>query len=157
VSSGDALIVFGGNAAYPRELLQAVGGFDTRVGRKGGSLVSNDEALLWLQVKERGYRAFYHPQILIHHHVQAQRLNQRFVLRRMFWQGVSDEVTQQILQPPTLKGRIARASASARALSLSPRRIRNFLAAAANPALFSARCHYAYKLGRARGLLPLGL
>jgi hypothetical protein len=152
-SSNNDLIVFGGNAAYPKSLLADIGGFDHRVGRKGKSLVSNDETQLWHAIKQRGYQAVYHPEILIHHHVPVARLNQRFLLRRLFWQGVSDVISESINQRPALKSRGARVANLTRTVLMRARRISNFIFAAETSDQFEKRCDYAYKLGTAWGLL----
>jgi glycosyltransferase involved in cell wall biosynthesis len=100
----DSHCLFGGNSAYPRHLLEGVGGFQTNLGRKGNKLLSNEEILLHQQFKQRGYRYYYHPEVAIGHHVPSFRLTKSWVIRRWYWQGVSEAVTAIDLEsPPTLK------------------------------------------------------
>ena len=89
---GDTQWLGGGNCAYPRSLLAEAGGFSTALGRKDKNLLSNEEMLLHREIKSRGYICYYHPEMLIHHHVPAERLTKRWILRRAYWQGVSDAV-----------------------------------------------------------------
>jgi len=88
------------NIAFPKRLLEDMGGFDPRLGRRGSNLLSNDEILIQRQLQSRGYELYYDPSIVVSHHVSASRLNRKWFVRRAFWQGVSDIKMQQILCPP---------------------------------------------------------
>lgn len=86
----------GTNVAYPRELLQRFGGFNTSLGRKGGTLLSNDEKLLNRCLKRHNLQRYYNPEICVQHHVPAERLVKQWFYKRYYWQGVSDEILQYI-------------------------------------------------------------
>lgn len=86
----------GGNVAYPREILRRFGGFNTSLGHKGGTLLSNDEILLSRCLKRHNLWSYYDPEICVQHHVPAERLVRRWFYRRYFWQGVSEEILQYI-------------------------------------------------------------
>jgi hypothetical protein len=90
---GPDRIVFGGNAAYSAGALRAVGGFDVELGRKGAnSLLSNEELSLQRCIDGLGLERWYDPRVRIDHPVHAERVNQRWLLRRAYWQGASDAV-----------------------------------------------------------------
>jgi len=82
----------GCNVAYSREVLQECGGFNVNLGRKGKNLLSNDENLIRQYIDSHGLGIYYDPEILVDHLVPKERLTRRFMLRRHFWQGVSDVV-----------------------------------------------------------------
>jgi len=80
----------GCNVAYNRQVLQECGGFNINLGRKGGNLLSNDENVIRDYIDSRGLGIYYDPEILVKHLVPKERLTRRFMLRRHFWQGISD-------------------------------------------------------------------
>ena len=82
----------GCNVAYSREVLQKCGGFNVNLGRKGKNLLSNDENLIRKYMDSHGLGIYYDPDITVDHLVPKERVTRRFMLRRHFWQGVSDVV-----------------------------------------------------------------
>jgi glycosyltransferase involved in cell wall biosynthesis len=92
----------GCNVAYTRHVLQECGGFNINLGRKGKNLLSNDEHLIRKFIDSHGLGIYYDPEILVQHLVPKERLNRRFMLRRYFWQGISDVVEwhEETLSPP---------------------------------------------------------
>jgi len=82
----------GCNVAYSREVLEECGGFNVNLGRKEKNLLSNDENLIRQYMDSHGLGIYYDPEILVEHAVPKERLTRRFMLRRRFWQGVSDVV-----------------------------------------------------------------
>jgi glycosyltransferase involved in cell wall biosynthesis len=144
--------LFGGNSAYPRHLLESVGGFQTNLGRKGNKLLSNEEILLHQQLKQRGYRYYYHPEVAIRHHVPSFRLTKSWVIRRWYWQGVSDAVTAIHLEsPPTLKRLWMRISAVTNLLR-SPQGLVYLIVPTNNPDRFALKCAISRKIGYIVGL-----
>lgn len=87
----------GGNSFYRRDRLLALGGFDERLGRQGGNLLSGEETQLQKRIEREGGRLFYHPKASIHHHVPADRTRPAWFCRRYFWGGVSDTVMWRTL------------------------------------------------------------
>ena len=86
----------GCNIAYSRETLQKAGGFSTSLGRKGRSLLSNEEYFLERHLQKQNLGIYYDPEICVYHHIPAERLVKRWFYRRYFWQGVSNEILQYI-------------------------------------------------------------
>lgn len=82
----------GCNVAYPLKILQECGGFNTNLGRKGTNLLSNDENLIRSYIRQHNLGIYYDPEICVEHHIPAERLVKRFFYRRLFWQGVSNEI-----------------------------------------------------------------
>lgn len=92
--------VVGANMAISRTALEQAGGFDEQLGRRGGRLVSNEEAALQHRLTALGWRAIYRPDMIVMHHAPAERIQIGWFRRRFFWQGYSDRITQQSGQMP---------------------------------------------------------
>lgn len=89
-----------------RSLLAEVGGFSEALGRKGKSLLSNEELQLKRDIGKAGYEALYCAGIEVWHHVPSNRLRRSWFLRRLYWQGRSDaqmERLQGVLSRSQLK------------------------------------------------------
>lgn len=82
----------GGNLALLRRFMMGDKAFSTRLGRSGSSLLSNEETFLLQGIIAQGFQVWYQPAAGIDHHVHADRLNRFWLLRRCFWQGVSNAV-----------------------------------------------------------------
>lgn len=80
----------GSNVAIRRELLDALGGFDTSMGRGASGLLGGEENVLQRKVDARGLQRFYDPGIRVLHHAPADRLRRTWFVRRMYWEGVTE-------------------------------------------------------------------
>lgn len=143
----------GANIAFPKEVLEQVGGFTSGLDRAGQNLLSGGDVFLEKQILKAGYSCFYHPEITIGHHIQKSRLEQRWFIRRYYWQGVSDAVAQLIEETPSLPKRIYSALSRTMALLRSPRKIINLLLPRNDPSLFTEKCFTLIELGHIVGLL----
>lgn len=81
--------VVGANFAVRRDVMQACGPFDTRVGRKGQSLLSGEETLLTNRIRSAGHPIYYDPAISVKHYIHGERLKKRWLYRRLFWGAAS--------------------------------------------------------------------
>jgi glucosyl-dolichyl phosphate glucuronosyltransferase len=79
----------GTNVSYPRRVLERMGGFNVNLGRKGRLLLGHEEGFLHGQLIKDGYALYYDPSLVVHHHIQAERLTQPWQVRRYYWDGVS--------------------------------------------------------------------
>lgn len=80
----------GGNSVYTADFLESVGGFDTRIGRKQGSLLSGEETQLRIRLEQQGGLLYYHPDVSINHWVSSSRLRPGWFYRRFYWGGITD-------------------------------------------------------------------
>jgi glycosyltransferase involved in cell wall biosynthesis len=80
-------------------LLRA-GGFHEAVGRFGTALLSDEEVQLAWKLQDAGHPVLYDSRIVVHHQIQASRLNPAWLLRRLYWQGASTVVTRRLLGAP---------------------------------------------------------
>lgn len=149
----------GCNVAYQRDILRACGGFNTNLGRKGTNLISNDESLILLYLRQHCLGIYYHPSIHVEHLVPAERLAKRFLYRRMFWQGVSNEVLEYLRAARAKSKWRYRLGAIASIPVIAAHMAWSFLGIIrqVNRAnLFSVVCGYCYVLGETWGKLQIG-
>ncbi|MEJ2643562.1 MAG: glycosyltransferase [Gammaproteobacteria bacterium] len=74
---------FGGNMALSRRIIEQVGGFDTRMGRKGEGktreeLFKGEETDYFQRVAATGGRLYYAPDATVHHKILPHQLKKRF-------------------------------------------------------------------------------
>jgi GT2 family glycosyltransferase len=81
---------YGANMSVRRHALVAAGGFDPRLGRRGKSLLSSEEAALFENIWAAGGEILYVPEAVIVHQITAERLRPSWVLRRGIAQGRSN-------------------------------------------------------------------
>ena len=88
---------FGVNMAFRREVFERVGCFNTRLGRIKNSLLSNEEKELFYRIDRAGMHTHYSPKAVVYHRVPKDRMNQQWILRRVFWQGISKVAFNQLV------------------------------------------------------------
>jgi hypothetical protein len=64
-----------------------MGGFDTRLGRRGKHLGTDEESDLNQRLQQRGYEIWWLPEARIHHWIPAARLTLRWLVREHFTEG----------------------------------------------------------------------
>ena len=95
----------GANIAFDRQALSERGGFSTELGRQGNNLLSNEETNILRQLADDGYHCWYAPGAHVRHHIHPDRVTRRWLLRRCFWQGVSNVAMDQLhSNVPTIGG-----------------------------------------------------
>ncbi len=145
----------GANIAFPKAVLEQLGGFIDGLDRSGKNLLSGGDVFLEKQIFQAGYSCYYHPQMAVGHHIQKSRLEKQWFVRRYFWQGVSDAVVQLIEESPSRLGRFSSAILRTSKLMLVPTQITSLLSDNNNPKQFTERCFTLIKLGHIVGLLGL--
>ena len=85
----------GVNLAVRRDAAVRVGPWDTRVGRKGRSLLGQEVREWCSRARRAGLRGFYLPDMVVFHVVPAERLNKRYFRRWFYWHGVSRAIMYQ--------------------------------------------------------------
>ncbi len=82
-------VPIGANMAVRRRLIERIGGFHPELGRRGRSLLGQEQAEFFARGRAFGARGLYVPAMEVHHHVPAARLTRRYFRRWWFWKGVS--------------------------------------------------------------------
>lgn len=142
----------GCNMAFARDDLEALGGFDERLGRAGESLLSMEDVALQRRLARAGRSPYYDPAIAVRHHVVPERLSQAWVERRVHWNGVSAARALR-LDGARLPRRLRLAARTLAGLLASPELVGAALARSAQPERFARRCVVLGRLGYVRGLL----
>jgi len=91
--------IIGGNVVYPKIAIKEVGGFDNNISRRQGynlvnlvgdeSYKESEETILHRNLEKNGYILYYHPEMIIYHHIPKERLTKKWFIRRTFWGGYS--------------------------------------------------------------------
>jgi glucosyl-dolichyl phosphate glucuronosyltransferase len=77
------------NTATRREVFERVELFDNRLGRKAGTLRNQAQREWHLRARAAGVRGFYVPDMIVHHVIEAERLNKEYFRRWFYWHGIS--------------------------------------------------------------------
>lgn len=77
----------GGNMVFDRRALIAIGKYDVRLGRSGGSLMAGEEDELQERLHAAGKTVAYHPSLIQYHYLAPARLTKRYWRRHMFDHG----------------------------------------------------------------------
>ncbi|MBI2221873.1 MAG: glycosyltransferase [Acidobacteria bacterium] len=93
----------GVNMAVRRSLIDRIGGFRTELGRRGNSLMGQEQAEFFCRSRAAGARGLYVPEMALGHHVPASRLTRSYYRRWWYWKGVSHARLHDI-QPVTELG-----------------------------------------------------
>jgi len=88
-------VPLGANMAVRRALIDRVGGFDPELGRRGNSLLGQEQAEFFCRSRAIGARGRYVPAMALHHHVPARRLTHDYFRRWWYWKGVSKARLEQ--------------------------------------------------------------
>ena len=136
----------GANIAFPKNLLSTFNGFQVGLDRVGTKLISNGEISLLNQIKEAGYKVYYHPLISVQHLVPISRMKISWFKSRFFWQGYSDAVMGLYNDNPSLFSR------SKQLIILSCQLLWNFLSDKKSTDKLYSKLMNHYKLGKMRGL-----
>ena len=143
---------YGVNMILRRDVMLRHGGFAEALGRLGLVLQSDEDVQLAWRLQDAGFSAVYDSRVVVHHSIQAKRLNVEWLLSRLYWQGASTVQTRRLLGQQALVHRefFRRLLIEAIALpivAVIPRHSRRLLA---------LRWRYAYACGFTRETLSCG-
>ena len=88
-------VPLGANMAVRRTLIDRVGGFDPALGRRGESLLGQEQAEFFCRSRAAGARGMYEPAMELQHHVPARRLTKTYFRRWWYWKGVSKALLER--------------------------------------------------------------
>ena len=88
----------GVNMSFPKHILKSLGGFKTEFGRKGKKLLSSEEILIRKEIEKIGYKIYYNPDIVVKHHIPCSRATKKWLIRRIYWQGISNSALLVLLE-----------------------------------------------------------
>ena len=80
-------VPLGANMAVRRSLIDRIGGFDPELGRRGRSLLGQEQAEFFCRSRAVDARGMYEPAMEVHHHVPAIRLTRDYFYRWWYLEG----------------------------------------------------------------------
>lgn len=83
---------YGCNFSAKKEIFSKVGLFRTSLGRKGNSLISNEDTDFFEKVKEFNFSIYYTPFAIVKHFIHKERMTRIFFIKRLYAQGISDRI-----------------------------------------------------------------
>jgi len=93
---------FGLNMAFRKTVFAQVGEFNLNFGlNKKNFLIYNDERELFYRISQAGLKVFYASKAILYHRIPKGRTSQNYLLKRYYWQGISDVVFWQLIKPQT--------------------------------------------------------
>lgn len=87
--------IVGANCFFSKQCLSSLGGFDERLGRIRGSLLSGEEIQLQRRIESTDGIIYYHPDVSIWHFVPKERTRPIWFYRRYYWGGISDYIMEK--------------------------------------------------------------
>jgi glycosyltransferase involved in cell wall biosynthesis len=94
VEMREPAVPFGANMAFRKSVFETMDAFREDLGRVGGNLLSSEESELIGRIRRR-YAVYYTPHAPVHHKIPRSRISRRWLLRRIYWQGVSSAVSSR--------------------------------------------------------------
>ncbi|WP_223066909.1 glycosyltransferase [Paenibacillus caui] len=85
---------YGANMAIRKEAFKG-GMFPLELGRKGNLLLSGEETWLFEQIRKAGGKIIYHPDMEVEHFVPSSRLKEEWIIRRYYFQGISNGMKRE--------------------------------------------------------------
>ena len=84
-----ARVPLGVNMAMRREAIERVGGFNTAIGRKAGTLLGQEVREWCMRATAAGMTGYYIPSMVVEHLIPTDRLNKEYFQRWFYWRGIS--------------------------------------------------------------------
>lgn len=75
--------------AYNTKAMLAIGGFPEHLGRKKGSLMAHEELSAHQSLAALGYALVYSPELVVKHHMDADRISYKWFCVNAFWDKIS--------------------------------------------------------------------
>lgn len=83
----------GSNMAFRSQIFNAVGGFDTKLGRTGRNLIGGEEKDMFYRIyRNKKHRVYYDPSLVVYHSVPPERTTKDFIQRQAYQTGVSERL-----------------------------------------------------------------
>lgn len=107
---------YGGNFGFKKSVCARIGNFDADLGRKGSDNTGGEEVDFYRRLLAADFRVWWTPEAVIHHRIQAVKLDRRYFLDLHYRQGRMEAIRKRghgSRVPPTyLAGQTLRAIAA---------------------------------------------
>lgn len=108
-----ATFFHGGNFGFRKSVCQAVGGFDSMLGRKGADNTGGEEVDFYRRLIASGFKVWWTPAAVIYHRIQAAKLDRSYFHDLHYKQGKMEAIRRRgggsRLPPNYLYGQLFRA------------------------------------------------
>lgn len=136
---------YGGNFGFRRSVCARIGDFDATLGRKGSDNTGGEEVDFYRRLLAAGFSVWWTPQAVIHHRIQAIKLERSYFLDLHYRMGrmeaIRERGSRSRVPPLYLFGQLLRAAAAVWAQRRSEGR----------DATLRKEMNVAYFVGRIRG------
>jgi len=85
----------GGNLVVRREAFARVGLWDNRLGRRGKTLLGQEQREWCMRARAGGLRGVYIPEMVVYHIVPEERLQKQYFRRWFYWHGISRAILHE--------------------------------------------------------------
>ena len=102
---GDDLYIVGANMCVSKAACQKVGGFSHYFDRTATTLRSSGELEYAKRLQRAGYRVSFIASAFVWHHISENRLQKKYFISRLYWQGRSDALLEMKWGRPAAFGR----------------------------------------------------
>ena len=82
----------GANMHFRKTAFDKYGYFDGDLGRSGKSLMAGEEKAMYLKLIHANEKVFYLPQVIVYHHVEANKFDKNYVKRHSMGIGASERL-----------------------------------------------------------------
>lgn len=86
---------YGGNFGFRRAVCDTVGGFDAMLGRKGTDNTGGEEVDFYRRLLKARFKVWWTPEAVIHHRIQAVKLNRRYFRDLHYRQGRMEAIRRR--------------------------------------------------------------
>jgi len=148
--------LYGTNSVFPRERLAEIGGYAPELGPIGRWHRSGEDTFVQKQLRDRGHLLWYEPSLRVQHLIPAARATPRWLLRRLYLEGLSRARQKLLARAPGPLGRLRLVGAALRKLFSSPRRLLALVLPASTPERFARRASSCRRIGYLMGILGAG-
>lgn len=104
---------YGGNFGFHRTVCERVGDFNAMLGRKGTDNTGGEEVDFYRRLLDGGFRVWWTPEAVIHHRIQAAKLEKSYFHDLHYRMGRMEAIRQRgagsRMPPPYIFGQLLRA------------------------------------------------
>jgi glucosyl-dolichyl phosphate glucuronosyltransferase len=84
-------VIWGGNMVLRKDVFKKIGGFNPKIGRQKGTLLSHEETQL-ISKADHHFKVLFMPEAKVYHLVKAERLTLSYIIRWSYYSGKSQKI-----------------------------------------------------------------
>lgn len=90
------------NVLFHAATIKNLGGFRTDLGRLGNKPLGGEDNEIYQRLYKNGYKVWYQSDALVYHPVPVERQTREYLLNRLYWDGASQPLMNDIRDKPSL-------------------------------------------------------